>query len=121
MFNINLEDIYVVECWRYVVYVHGKGISKFVSYADFPPIIGVEPPTPIEFLKWRKRWRKHNDPSQRKQAPKWWATFFTNEFWQAFSDSALCSWGELLCSIQFAFTELTFEELQQSYSLLVSS
>ncbi len=41
MFNIKLEDIYDLRCWRYIVYVHAKGLSKFVSYADFPPIVGV--------------------------------------------------------------------------------
>jgi hypothetical protein len=117
MFNINLEDIYVVECWRYVVYVHAKGLSRFVSYADFPPIIGVQPPTPAEFLKWRKRWRKNNDHTQRHQAPKWWAKFFINEFSQAFSESVLCSWGNLLCSINFAFPETTLQELNRELSV----
>ncbi|KAB8318611.1 hypothetical protein SD81_015420 [Tolypothrix campylonemoides VB511288] len=115
MFNIKLEDIYVVECWRYVVYVHAKGVSKFVSYADFPPIIGVKPPTPAEFVKWRKRWQRRNDPAQSKQAPKWWAEFFANEFWQALSEPVLCSWGKLVGLIKFALTESTLQKLRESY------
>ena len=55
MFNIQPEDIYVVECWRYIVYVHAKGVSKFVSYADFPPIVGVTPPSKVDIIKWRRR------------------------------------------------------------------
>ncbi|MCX7593316.1 MAG: hypothetical protein N2235_06080 [Fischerella sp.] len=113
MFNIKLEDIYVVECWRYIVYVHAKGVSKFVSYADFPPIVGVKPPTPAEMLKWRKRWRKQSNAVCRKQAPKWWAEFFADEFWQAFSESALRSWGELVELIKFAFNEETLQALQE--------
>ena len=30
-FNIKFEDIYIVECWQYIVYVHAKGVSKFVK------------------------------------------------------------------------------------------
>ncbi|MEC4815625.1 MAG: hypothetical protein SAK29_20460 [Scytonema sp. PMC 1069.18] len=120
MFNIKLEDIYVVQCWRYVVYVHAKGLSKFVSYADFPPILGVQPPTPAEFLKWRKRWRKNSDPTQRQQAPKWWAKFFINEFSLALSESVLWCWGNLLYSIKFAFSETTLRELGESYLSVLS-
>jgi len=36
LFNLKPEEIYRIDCWRHVVYVHGKGVSKFVSYADFP-------------------------------------------------------------------------------------
>ncbi|HAZ45331.1 MAG TPA: hypothetical protein DCZ55_12935, partial [Cyanobacteria bacterium UBA11371] len=42
LFNLKPEQIKRVECWRYVVYVNGEGVSQFVSYADFPPIVGVE-------------------------------------------------------------------------------
>ncbi|NWF58540.1 MAG: hypothetical protein HXY43_04320 [Fischerella sp.] len=122
MFNIQLEDIYVVECWRYMVYVHAKGVSKFVSYADFPPIVGVKPPTPTEMLKWRKRWRKQSIAAYRKQAPKWWAEFFAYEFWQAFSEPTLHSWAELVELIKFAFNEETLQTLQEELlSGLVSS
>jgi hypothetical protein len=42
LFNLKPDEIYRIDCWQHVVYVHGKGVSKFVSYADFPPILGVE-------------------------------------------------------------------------------
>ena len=115
MFNIKFEDIYVVECWRYIVYVHAKGVSKFVSFADFPPIVGVEPPSQSDFIKWRKRWRKQQDPAQKKQAPYLWAKFFTYEFWQAPSESVLYNWGKLVASIKFAFNEERLQELRHSY------
>ncbi len=115
MFNIKLEDIYSVQCWRYIVYIHAKGLSKFVSYADFPPIVGVAPPTTRECVKWRRRWRKQNSPAYRKQAPKWWADFFAHEFWQSLSKSALYDWGKLVGLIKFAFSEDILQQLRQSY------
>jgi hypothetical protein len=115
MFRIGFEDIYTVECWQHVVYVHAKGISRFVSYADFPPVVGVEPPSTIDFIKWRKRWRKQLDPNQKQQAPEWWAEYFECEFWQAPSEPVLYSWGKLLGTIKFAFSEDTLQELRESY------
>jgi hypothetical protein len=116
MFNLSLEDIYTVECWRYIVYVHAKGVSKFLSYADFPPIVGVEPPTQSECVKWRKRWRKQLEPKLRKQAPACWAKFFTAEFFQALNESVLSAWGKLVGTIKFAFDEETLQKLRKSYS-----
>ncbi|MBD2570257.1 hypothetical protein [Anabaena lutea] len=115
MFKINFEDIYKVECWRYVVYVHGKGLSKFVSYADFPPIISVDSPTTSDCIKWRKRWRKYSNYTQRKHAPSWWGVFFTRQFCEASSESVLYSWGQLIALIKFAFSEETLQELRRSY------
>ncbi|HLO87716.1 MAG TPA: hypothetical protein VK203_22295 [Nostocaceae cyanobacterium] len=115
MYKIKLEDIYSVECWRYVVYVHAKGLSKFISYADFPPIVGVAPPTPLDCIKWRKRWRKSHDFDHRKQAPTWWAEFYTSELLRATSEAVLSSWGELVNLIKFAFSEETLQQLRSSY------
>jgi hypothetical protein len=115
MFNIKFEDIYVVECWRYIVYVHAKGVSKFVSYADFPPIVGVEPPTIADFIKWRKRWKKQNEPGKSCKAPELWVKFFLNEFWRTPSSAVLYTWGKLVALIKFAFHEERLQELRDSY------
>ncbi|MFK0732949.1 MAG: hypothetical protein ACFKPT_07505 [Gloeotrichia echinulata GP01] len=115
MFNIRLEDIYTVQCWRYIVYVHAKGLSQFVSYADFPPIVGVKPPTPAEIVKWRRRWRQQHDDAQRQHAPRWWKEFFAEEFCQAFSEPILYSWGKLIGLIKFAFSEETLQTLRNNY------
>ncbi|MGL5058860.1 MAG: hypothetical protein ACRC62_02675, partial [Microcoleus sp.] len=56
MFNIAVDDIYRIECCRYMVYVHAKSISRFVSYADFPPILEAESPKLQDFGRWYKRW-----------------------------------------------------------------
>lgn len=115
MFNLSYDDIHVIQCWRYVVYIHAKGVSKIVSYADFPPILAVEPPQLSEFIKWRKRWRKHQDITQRKQAPQWWSQFFADEFSQASSELTLYAWGKLVGSIKFALSEERLQELREFY------
>ena len=113
-FNIKFEDIYIVECWQYIVYVHAKGVSKFVSYADFPPVIGVKPPSASEMAKWCRRWLKKHDFVNRKQAPKWWAQFFINQFETAPWENFLYDWGKLIRLIKFAFNEETLQELRES-------
>ena len=50
LLNLELEEIYRIDCWRHVVYVHGKGVSKFVSYADFPPILAFFAGSPTPYL-----------------------------------------------------------------------
>ncbi|AFY53240.1 hypothetical protein Riv7116_0647 [Rivularia sp. PCC 7116] len=114
-FKIKFEDIYVVECWRYVVYVHGKGLSKFVSYADFPPIIGVAPPTASEIAKWRRRWLKQHHFINRKQAPRWWARFFAIQFDKSIEEKFLHEWGKLIGLIKFAFHEEILQQLRNCY------
>src|SRR6476469_581794 len=63
LFNISAEEIYRIECCRYMVYVHAKGISRFVSYADFPPIVGVNAIAPQDFGRWYKRWKSKQAPA----------------------------------------------------------
>ncbi|WP_193197270.1 hypothetical protein [Nostoc sp. MG11] len=52
---------------------------------------------------------------RKKQAPNWWAQFFTQEFLQATSESELYSWGELVGLITYAFHEDTLHQLRKSY------
>ncbi|QSJ15671.1 hypothetical protein JYQ62_28280 [Nostoc sp. UHCC 0702] len=67
-------------------------------------------------IKWRKRWRKQHEGDYRKQAPKWWAEFFIQEFGLANSESVLYGWGKLIELINFAFHEDSLQKLRQSYS-----
>ncbi|EHC11592.1 hypothetical protein [Fischerella thermalis] len=113
MFNLKPESIYVIECWRYMVYVHAKGVSKFVSYADFPPIVGVRPPTQAERAKWRRRWRKQLNPEYRKQAPKWWTEFLLRNFGKPQENLHLLCWRDLVESIKFAFNEESLQKLRK--------
>lgn len=115
MFNLEEEEIYLVERWANIVYVHAKGVSRFVSYADFPPILEVAPPTDKDFAFWRRRWKKRQQAEQKKQAPPFWVQFFAHQFHQAPSVDVLCNWGKLIRIIKFAFGEATLQKLRESY------
>lgn len=116
MFNLKLEQIYLVECWQNVVYVHGEGVSRFVSYADFPPIVGVEPPSEKDFFYWRRRWKKKQPPEKKRLAPEFWVQFFAHQFQQVLGIFELYNWGELLNLLKSVFTQTTWDKLQEVYS-----
>jgi len=115
MFNLEQDEIYLVERWAHVVYVHGKGVSRFISYADFPPILGVAPPTGKDFVYWRRRWKKRQQAEQKKQTLPFWVQFFAHQFHYASSVLELYNWGKLLGMIKFAFTEANLQRLRELY------
>lgn len=110
LLNLKLEDIYKIDCWRYVIHVVGKGVSTFVSYADLPPIVEAEPPTNRDFLCWRKRWEKHN-----RQAPKFWVDFYKQKFKQAVSVTQLYNWGKVVGVIKLVLSPAVLPELRTVY------
>lgn len=110
MFNRATEEIYAVERWAHIVYVRGKGVSRFVSYADFPPSLEVAPPSDRDFAFWRRRWKQ-----RKKQTPPFWLQFFTSQFYQSTSIEVLYNWGRLIGEIKFTFSEETLERLREIY------
>ncbi len=90
--GINSDNIYKVNCWQYVIHVVGKGKSRFVSYADLPPILGVEPPKKADFAKWRKRIKTR----KKKYVPKFWAQFYVKKIEDSNSIQTLLSWENLV-------------------------
>lgn len=110
LLNLETEDIYRIDCWRYVIHVVGKGVSTFVSYADLPPILGVESPTERDFVRWRKRWRKNN-----QQAPKFWLDFYKQKFKQAVSVGELYAWGTIVGVIKSALSPVNLQQLRIMY------
>lgn len=112
LFNLNLDEIYRIDCWQYVVYIHGKGVSKFVSYADFPPKLDVEAPTPQDFVRWRKRWRKR---WKTQQAPEFWTKYYQHQFKHSATESHLLAWGQLVAVVQSVFSIPAVEQLRDAY------
>lgn len=108
--NLKPQEIYRIDCWRHVIHVVGKGISTFVSYADMPPILDVEPPTAADINCWRKRWKKN-----KYQAPKFWVEFYKYKFKIALSLPEIYKWGELIAVIKFALPESTVQALRSAY------
>lgn len=110
--NIDEEEIYKISCWRYVVHVHGKGVSRFVSYADFPAILAINPPTPEDFALWRKRWRTN---SKSKQAPEFWTKFYKQQFQKAESPGNLLCWGKLVALVKQVMSSEALQRLREVY------
>lgn len=108
LLDLTPEQIYRIDCWRYVIHVVGKGVSTFVSYADMPPILGVEQPKPKDINCWRKRWRKN-----KYKAPNFWTEFYQEQFKLASSLTEIDRWDELVSAIAFALPEVAVQLLQR--------
>lgn len=113
MFGIEPQQIYRIECWRNMVYVHGIGVSRFVSYADFPPVLGVAGPTFADFRRWRRRWYKR---WRQRLAPEFWTRFFIYQFKQAETESDRQEWGELIAEVKALMSETELYKLRKLYS-----
>lgn len=110
LLNLKPQEIYRIDCWRYVIHVVGKGVSTFVSYADLPPILDVEPPTPKDFLTWRKRWKKN-----KYQAPQFWVQFYAQKFTTVPTLREMYNWGELVGRLKSVLPEAALEWLRSVY------
>ncbi|MDY6803016.1 MAG: hypothetical protein SXA11_04300 [Cyanobacteriota bacterium] len=113
MFGILPEQIYRIECWRNIVYVHGRGVSRFVSYADFPPVLGVAAPTLGDFRRWRRRWYKRWG---QRLAPDFWTKFFADRLKQANSRGDRQEWRDLIAKVNELMSETELYKLRKIYS-----
>lgn len=113
LFSISVEQIYRIECWEHIVYVHAEGVSRFVSYADFPPVISTEKANRKDFIYWRKRWAKK---FKQKEAPEFWVKFYTQKFVEAKSIYKLRKWGKLIATFKFIFESANIQRLRENYS-----
>ncbi|KJH73386.1 hypothetical protein [Aliterella atlantica] len=109
--KVPVEKIREIRCWARVILVVGQGLSRFVSYADLPPVVGVEAPTRQDFTYWSKRWRK----LKIKHAPDFWATFYANRFGQCRDIAELFNWGQLLGTIKLLLSEQIIIALRSIY------
>jgi hypothetical protein len=110
LLNLKPHEIYRIDCWQHVIHVVGKGVSTFVSYADLPPILGVEPPSPKDFLSWRKRWKQN-----KNKAPQFWLEFYARKFQTVPTLQEMYYWGELVSTIKFALSETALQWLRSVY------
>jgi hypothetical protein len=74
-------------------------VSRFVSYADLPPILGVESPAGLDFAFWKRRLARKKE----QYAPYFWVDFYADKFHQAVSVHELFEWGKLVGVIKFVF------------------
>ena len=87
LLGVRLQDIDRIERWARVLLVVNPHLSRFVSYADLPPIPNVAPPTVKDYLYWRRRWGKI--------APKFWAEFYAGQFAEASNLEELFNWRQI--------------------------
>lgn len=111
LLKIKIEQIKEIRLWPNVILVVAQGLTRFVSYADLPPIVEAEPPKKQDFIRWRKRWRK----SETKQAPDFWQEFYKRKFQQAGSVGELYKWGVLVGVIKCALCQTTLSFLRNQY------
>ncbi|NJK70313.1 MAG: hypothetical protein HC941_30810 [Microcoleus sp. SU_5_3] len=109
LFNISTDQIYRIECCRYMVYVHALGVSRFVSYADFPPILGVELPKPQDYRRWYKRWKGF-------RAPDFWTQFYSYQFKNARSADRQLAWGKLVAEVKSLFLATALQQMRDVYA-----
>lgn len=111
--KVKPEQIREIRCWAYIIHVVGVGISRFVSYADIPPILGVEPPTLQDCIRWRKRSR-----SSQHQAPIFWVDFYEGKFRQSRSVEELYNWGKLVGKIKQGLLASQVEGLRNIFCVV---
>lgn len=104
------DQIREIRRWAYVLLVVGKGISRFVSYADLPPIPNVAPPEGRDFRYWLRRW-------QKKLAPGFWAEFYAEKFQESLSLAELFEWGKLVGVIKFGLPQEMVQALRETYKI----
>jgi hypothetical protein len=112
MFNVTVEQIERVECCGYMVYVHATGVSRFVSYADFPPPVAVVPPNSQVFWRWRKRWRKRWNS---RYAPDFWQKFYIYQFQQAGTMPELIEWVQVVNLLRTVLSEEVWQKISFAF------
>lgn len=119
LLKIPVEQIKKIRCWPHVILVISEHLVRFVSYADLPPILAVEPPTNKDILTWRRRWRKQ----KTYKAPNFWQKFYTQKLRLSADRSSLQAWWGLINKIKFALSHDAVQKLrivfQETYDLMV--
>jgi hypothetical protein len=111
IFGIDIDQIKRIDCYRHVVYVHATNISRFVSYADFPPSSSVGTQFPQVFWRWKRRWQRHGNS---RYAPEWWQNFYIQQIQKSFSDDDFNEWRKVLILIESAFSDSAWQQITQT-------
>lgn len=97
LFNIPIAEIERIECYYHVIYVHARHVSRFVSYADLPPMLMVQAPSLYDGWRWRRRWRRRGS---RPTAPEWWQDFYTQQMRQCPTINEVRMWWEVVQQVE---------------------
>ncbi|HIK09000.1 MAG TPA: hypothetical protein IGS52_01825 [Oscillatoriaceae cyanobacterium M33_DOE_052] len=102
------DQIWEIQRWAYVILVVGKGISRFISYADLPPVPHVAPPNVPDIRCWLRRWKE-------KRSPRFWVEFYAEKIQETFAAGELIEWGKLLNRIKYYLPQELLYSLQATY------
>ncbi len=94
LLKIQPDHIWEIQRWAYVILVVGKGFSRFVSYADLPPVPHVALPDVPDILCWLRRWKE-------KRSPRFWVEFYAEQIQETFAAEELLAWGKLVNRIKY--------------------
>ncbi|MEG3846563.1 hypothetical protein QT972_14125 [Microcoleus sp. herbarium7] len=83
-----------------------------MSYADFPPVVGVESPSGLDFGYWKRRMASR----KQRSAPDFWVDFYADRFQKAVSVAELLEWGELVGAVKFMLGAIGLESLRKVYA-----
>ncbi len=111
LLDIKVEQIKEIRLWARVILVVAKGLTRFVSYADLPPILAAQAPQNSDLARWCRRWNKR----EIKQAPEFWQTFYQQQFQSSADLIQLYNWGKLLGLIKIILPQRMLENLRQEY------
>ena len=112
LLKIDVAKIKEIRLWRYMILVVADGMSRFVSYAEVPPILEVAPVTAKDVITWRKRWRK----LKTNHVPDFWCQFYGRKFGQSNDLEELKRWGQLIATIKFALSQKVIQALRSLYA-----
>jgi hypothetical protein len=116
MFQLQPREISRIECWRYIVYVCGKGVSRFVSYADFPPTEAIERLEARDFKRWEYRWYRR---SKRRRVPDFWVKYYYYQLQKIISIEQLEELWQTIDLFRGRWTEIAEQQLQEGYQKML--
>ncbi len=121
-FNLKIEDIHRIELWDRLVYVYAGKLSRFVSYADFPPIVTEKKPTEFPVAYWSERLRKLHKQDQSKKLVllTWWTRFYQERFSECANPRQLKQWGEVVAILKPSLPDPIIETLREFYRSIQS-
>jgi len=122
-FNVKIEEIHRIELWDKLVYVYAGKLSRFASYADFPPIVTEQKPTEFPVAYWNERLRKLQTPPNKtkKQALlTWWTQFYQDRFGECANPRQLKQWGEVVAILKTSLPDPIIETLREFYRSIQS-
>ncbi len=120
-FNVKIEEIHRIELWDKLVYVYAGKLSRFVSYADFPPIVSEILPENLPVAYWGTRFRKIKDKTKKIHLFNWWCQFYGDRLVETRNKVELRQWGTILAVLKPYLPVNIITQLREIYGVILDS